>query len=46
MRYLAAEVGPHGVRVVGLYTAGVPETLSREKLAAVAASIPRTSNVA
>jgi NAD(P)-dependent dehydrogenase (short-subunit alcohol dehydrogenase family) len=35
MRYLAAEVGPHGVRVVGLYTAGVPETLTREKLASV-----------
>jgi enoyl-[acyl-carrier-protein] reductase (NADH) len=36
MRYLAAEVGPHGVRVVGLWTAaGVPETLSREKLASV-----------
>ena len=29
------EVGPHGVRVVGLYTAGVPETFSREKFAAV-----------
>ena len=28
MRYLAAELGPHGVRVVGLYTAGVPETLT------------------
>jgi NAD(P)-dependent dehydrogenase (short-subunit alcohol dehydrogenase family) len=35
MRYLAAEVGPHGVRVVGLWTAGVPETLTKEKLAAV-----------
>lgn len=35
MRYLAAEVGPHGVRVVGLYTAGVADTLTREKLAAV-----------
>lgn len=35
MRYLAAEVGPQGVRVVGLWTAGVPETLTREKLAAV-----------
>jgi NAD(P)-dependent dehydrogenase (short-subunit alcohol dehydrogenase family) len=36
MRYLAAEIGPHGVRVVGLYTAGVADTLTREKLAAVA----------
>ncbi|MCU1655868.1 MAG: 2-hydroxycyclohexanecarboxyl-CoA dehydrogenase [Pseudonocardiales bacterium] len=35
MRYLAAEVGPHGVRVCGLWTAGVAETLSTEKLAAV-----------
>ena len=35
MRYLAAEVGQHGVQVLGLYTAGVPETLSPEKIAAV-----------
>jgi NAD(P)-dependent dehydrogenase (short-subunit alcohol dehydrogenase family) len=35
MRYLAAEIGPHGVRVVGLYTAGVADTLTREKLAQV-----------
>src|SRR6266542_2753323 len=35
MRYLAAEVGPHGVRVLGLYTAGVPETRTPEKLASV-----------
>ena len=26
LRYLAAEVGPRGVRVLGLWTAGVPET--------------------
>ncbi|MBB4937239.1 hypothetical protein FHR32_001544 [Streptosporangium album] len=31
MRYLAAEVGPAGVRVVSLHTAGVVETMSREK---------------
>lgn len=36
MRYLAAEVGPHGVRVCGIWTAGVAETLSREKLVEVA----------
>jgi NAD(P)-dependent dehydrogenase (short-subunit alcohol dehydrogenase family) len=36
MRYLAAEVGPHGVRVCGIWTAGVAETLSKEKLTAVA----------
>jgi NAD(P)-dependent dehydrogenase (short-subunit alcohol dehydrogenase family) len=35
MRYLAAEVGPHGVRVCGIWTAGVAETLSKEKLAEV-----------
>ena len=35
MRYLAAELGPHGVRVCGIWTAGVVETLTREKLAAV-----------
>jgi NAD(P)-dependent dehydrogenase (short-subunit alcohol dehydrogenase family) len=35
LRYLAAEVGPQGVRVAGLWTAGVPETLTKEKLAAV-----------
>jgi NAD(P)-dependent dehydrogenase (short-subunit alcohol dehydrogenase family) len=28
MRYLAAELGPHGVRVCGIWTAGVAETLS------------------
>jgi NAD(P)-dependent dehydrogenase (short-subunit alcohol dehydrogenase family) len=35
MRYLAAEVGPHGVRVCGIWTAGVAETLSQEKLTGV-----------
>ncbi|HEV8652949.1 MAG TPA: SDR family oxidoreductase [Actinomycetes bacterium] len=35
MRYLAAEVGPNGVRVCGIWTAGVAETLSDEKIAAV-----------
>jgi enoyl-[acyl-carrier-protein] reductase (NADH) len=35
VRNLAAEVGPHGVRVVGIWTAGLPETFSKEKLAAV-----------
>jgi NAD(P)-dependent dehydrogenase (short-subunit alcohol dehydrogenase family) len=29
LRYLAAETGEHGVRVVGLWTAGVPESFSR-----------------
>lgn len=35
MRYLAAEVGPHRVRVCGIWTAGVVETLSKEKLVEV-----------
>ncbi|MDQ3152036.1 MAG: hypothetical protein M3R63_10055 [Actinomycetota bacterium] len=35
MWYLAAEVGPHGVRVCGIWTAGVAETLSEEKLTEV-----------
>jgi NAD(P)-dependent dehydrogenase (short-subunit alcohol dehydrogenase family) len=35
MRYLAAELGPHGVRVVGIHTAAVIGTLTREKIAAV-----------
>jgi enoyl-[acyl-carrier-protein] reductase (NADH) len=36
MRYLAAEVGPHGVRVCGIWTAGVAETLTQESLVEVA----------
>ncbi len=35
VRNLAAEAGPHGVRVLGIWTAGIPETLSPAKLAAV-----------
>lgn len=35
MRYLAAELGPHGVRVCGIWTAGVAETLTQEKLTGV-----------
>jgi NAD(P)-dependent dehydrogenase (short-subunit alcohol dehydrogenase family) len=35
MRGLAAELGPHGIRVLGMWTAGVPETLTPEKLNAV-----------
>jgi NAD(P)-dependent dehydrogenase (short-subunit alcohol dehydrogenase family) len=30
LRYLAAETGPQGVRVLGLWTAGVPETFELE----------------
>jgi NAD(P)-dependent dehydrogenase (short-subunit alcohol dehydrogenase family) len=46
MRYLAAEVGPHGVRVCGIWTAGVAETLSKERLTEVGgdnAPDPRTA---
>ncbi|MGH8860400.1 MAG: SDR family NAD(P)-dependent oxidoreductase [Jatrophihabitantaceae bacterium] len=39
-RYLAAEVGPSGVRVCGLWTAGVAETLTRAKISAVSAEGP------
>jgi NAD(P)-dependent dehydrogenase (short-subunit alcohol dehydrogenase family) len=35
VRNLAAEIGPRGVRVLGIWTAGLPETFSRESLAAV-----------
>ena len=35
VRNLAAELGPRGVRAVGIWTAGLPETFTREKLAVV-----------
>jgi NAD(P)-dependent dehydrogenase (short-subunit alcohol dehydrogenase family) len=35
MRYLAAELGGSGVRVCGIWTAGVAETLTDEKIASV-----------
>ena len=35
VRNLAAEIGPRGVRVLGIWTAGLPETFSKEKIAAV-----------
>ncbi|AHI01016.1 SDR family oxidoreductase [Kutzneria viridogrisea] len=34
VRNLAAEIGPSGVRVLGIWTAGLPETLSPAKIAA------------
>jgi len=37
MRHLAAEVSPVGVRVVGIHTAGVAETLSNRSIAEVTA---------
>jgi len=35
IRNLAVEVGPHGVRVLGIWAAGIPETMSPQRLAAV-----------
>lgn len=35
MRYLAAELGPQGVRVCGIWTAGVADSFTKEKLASV-----------
>jgi NAD(P)-dependent dehydrogenase (short-subunit alcohol dehydrogenase family) len=35
MRMLAVELGPQGVRVVGIHTAAVAETLTRERIAEV-----------
>ena len=39
LRSLAAELGPQGIRVVGIWTAGVPETLTPEKIASVNSSM-------
>jgi NAD(P)-dependent dehydrogenase (short-subunit alcohol dehydrogenase family) len=36
MRYLATELGPSGIRVVGIYTAGVADAMTQEKLDMVA----------
>jgi NAD(P)-dependent dehydrogenase (short-subunit alcohol dehydrogenase family) len=44
-RYLAAELGPQGVRVVGIHTAGVHGTLSPEKVANVAGVDPSMIDV-
>jgi NAD(P)-dependent dehydrogenase (short-subunit alcohol dehydrogenase family) len=45
MRYLAAELGPQGVRVCGIWTAGVADTLTQEKLGAVSANVPDVERV-
>lgn len=39
VRNLAVELGPSGVRVLGIWAAGVPETLTPAKLAAVNADL-------
>src|SRR5215208_2991039 len=46
IRNLAAEIGPRGVRVLGIWTAGLPETLSQEKLAAVNSNLVDMDNAA
>jgi NAD(P)-dependent dehydrogenase (short-subunit alcohol dehydrogenase family) len=38
-RNLAMEIGPSGVRVCGIWTAGVPETFTADKLASVNAQM-------
>jgi len=40
LRNLSMELGPRGVRVCGLWVAGVPETLTVEKLSKVNAAVP------
>ena len=43
MRYLAAELGTHGVRVLGIWTAGVAGTLTDERIAEVAGPFAPTA---
>ncbi|MFC6021236.1 SDR family NAD(P)-dependent oxidoreductase [Plantactinospora solaniradicis] len=43
IRNLAMEVGPHGVRALGLWTAGIPETLTVEKLSAVNSNLDESA---
>lgn len=45
MRYLAVELGPRGVRVVGIHTAGVAGTLSRAKVEQVNPDAPSPEDV-
>jgi enoyl-[acyl-carrier-protein] reductase (NADH) len=46
MRYLAAELGRHGVRVCGIWTAAVIDTLTRHKLSDVGgANVPEVPEV-
>jgi NAD(P)-dependent dehydrogenase (short-subunit alcohol dehydrogenase family) len=45
MRYLAAELGPQGVRVCGIWAAGVEESLTRAKISDVDAGGPDPQQV-
>ncbi|WP_037312178.1 SDR family NAD(P)-dependent oxidoreductase [Amycolatopsis orientalis] len=40
IRNLAVEIGPHGVRALGIWVAGIPETFTPEKLSAVNDQLP------
>ncbi|AXB43178.1 SDR family NAD(P)-dependent oxidoreductase [Amycolatopsis albispora] len=40
IRNLAVEIGPQGVRALGVWVAGIPETFTPEKLSAVNSSLP------
>jgi NAD(P)-dependent dehydrogenase (short-subunit alcohol dehydrogenase family) len=40
VRNLAAEVGPSGVRVLGIWAAGIPETLTMARIARVNSAMP------
>ncbi|OLZ61601.1 SDR family NAD(P)-dependent oxidoreductase [Amycolatopsis keratiniphila] len=42
IRNLAVEIGPHGVRALGIWVAGIPETFTPEKLSAVNNQLPAT----
>jgi NAD(P)-dependent dehydrogenase (short-subunit alcohol dehydrogenase family) len=45
MRHLSAELGPRGVRVLRIWTAGVAETLTSETLASMSANVPPIEHV-
>ncbi|WET83057.1 SDR family NAD(P)-dependent oxidoreductase [Amycolatopsis sp. QT-25] len=40
LRNLAVEIGPYGVRALGIWVAGIPETFTPEKLSAVNNQLP------
>ncbi|UUV36494.1 SDR family oxidoreductase [Amycolatopsis roodepoortensis] len=40
IRNLAVEIGPHGVRALGIWVAGIPETFTPKKLSAVNNQLP------
>jgi enoyl-[acyl-carrier-protein] reductase (NADH) len=44
MRYLAAEVGPQGVRVCGIWTAGVAAFLASDRAAGMTGSMANVTS--